>query len=130
MAGVRGAHAVLNRDTALFAFLPTVNYTYLIVEGSWAAFALPAVPTAVCSAAVYLSVRGSPTFDGWGWLLTAIPTWLWLVGYGYSLWRLWGLVGGRSEIPSILLLVSTVFLSLLIFELLFRRASSDYDGVV
>lgn len=138
MASARDAVAVLNDDVALFAFLPPVNYSFLLIQiESPQNCLIYIVGLSVLVGTIvynYVSANSSQPgtqaqkLGGAQRFGLAACGFIWLCLLLYSMWRLFHLFSKSWILPEVLFLVSLSFISLIITDLFLNILIDTYEG--
>lgn len=126
---VQDATAALNEDTALFAFLPTVNAIFITFNQNAIEVIFATSLVAFLSAAVYNIVSGEPSGSprtvlwvfrilGLSWLLALVGSMALLLKY----------FNNSSIVPEILFFISLTFISLLLTDTVLNLFVGSYES--
>lgn len=126
---IQDATTLLNEDTGLFAFLPVVNYVFVIIQNLTDQLLILAILATLISALIYSVITGGPGN------LTEIQRWVlvivaagWLILLFISMTLLWGYFSKPWFMPEILFFASVSFLALLVTDGLLRLFLEGYDS--
>lgn len=129
MAQLRGLIQVLNDETAIFAFLPTANATYLLILSYSDKLLGIGVGLAITSTFFYLVIDTNPNLDPYKRYVQTVFA-LWALGYLYTVCELVKLLSRDLILPEVLTLAFVAFVSLLISDKLLDRLDDDYEPTV
>lgn len=125
---IRDATAILNEDSALFAFLPVANLVVLTVEHDTCFLLVVSIGVSALAALLYNVIRGKPSLSSRSRVGFTLVGGLWIVALLYSMWGLIEMFGEQTVLPEVLFFVSTGFLFLLLTDLVARATLTEYDS--
>lgn len=125
---IRDATAILNEDSALFAFLPVANLVFLTIKHNTRFLLLVSIGVSALAALLYNVIRGKPSLSSRSRVGFTLIGGLWIVALLYSMWGLRGIFGERTVLPEMLFFVSAGFLFLLLTDLVARATLAEYDS--
>lgn len=129
MSYLRDALHIIDDDTPVFAFLPVVNVTYLLILEYQFELFLEGVVVTFLSSFLYLLIDQNPTYDDYiSWVRVVFLVWLTL--YGESIRRLVKEFEHGLVFPEILVFISITFVSLVAWDKLFSKVIEDYSGEI
>jgi len=129
MSYLRDALQVINDDTPVFAFLPVVNVTYLLILEYQRGLFAGGLLVTLLSAFLYLLIDQDPEYDDYkNWVRGIFVIWLLL--YAESIRRLIIEMERDLVFPEILVFVSATFISLLLCDKILKNMLNGYSGVI
>jgi hypothetical protein len=128
MSYLRDALQIINDDTPVFAFLPVVNVTYLLILEYQVKVLAGGLLVTFLSSFLYLLIDQDPEYDDYkrGVILVFI---IWLALYAESIRRLFVEFERSLILPEVLVFISAAFVSLIICDKLLKRLDG-YPGVI
>lgn len=126
---IQDATAALNEDTGLFAFLPVVNFVFLIIQ-QYSDALLGITTLAALASAVIYNVIAAETGEFSGirlWVFRMLGM-LWLLLLLGSMYLVMQYFTKSWIMPEILFFISVSFLCLLLTDIIFQWQLEDYEG--